>query len=181
MKGDPVARIANISACVVVFLVLLAYFGMNLIRFKAAKVSMRVTTARNDMKEMQQLLEARVTAGNPLPPLQPLGASADRKTFGPAIDGVTKLDIFSTKGEGPFAAESDGGMFVLYSPGPDGVFDLQKETLKTALSSGNIEPLDVVSYDATNGTVSEGDIYRTNMQSADRFSEQLRDSKAARK
>jgi hypothetical protein len=81
-------------------------------------------------------------------------------TFGGSVKGVDGKRINSTFA---YWAPEDKG-WILWSPGPDEVFDMNFEAVKKVydpkISNPTLELIVSYTYDATNGTVSAGDIWR---------------------
>ncbi|CAN5302329.1 hypothetical protein BH09SUM1_BH09SUM1_10900 [soil metagenome] len=108
-----------------------------------------------------------VAKNQPLPTLYPLsvGSAALVQLHGASTKGFPELPMFTEKSDvfAPFAAATAGNLYVIYSPGPDGIFDFQPPLLQDALAQRNVDLLNPGTYDPTNGTMSAGDIFKTNI------------------
>ncbi|NUP88654.1 MAG: hypothetical protein HUU25_02405 [Candidatus Sumerlaeia bacterium] len=94
--------------------------------------------------------------------LPPGGRCVIPLTLTTPIAYITSLvpDPFNPDVPSTFAYYTDGPGWILLSPGPDGDFDVNPRTVyKSELAQPSAELL-VLSYDPTNGTISDGDLWR---------------------
>lgn len=71
-------------------------------------------------------------------------------------------DIFAPLRDIPFRYRSDAHGWILVSPGPDGDYDLNPARDYDSEAANRIRTLLPYTYDPTNGTVSDGDLWRVN-------------------
>lgn len=69
-------------------------------------------------------------------------------------------DPFSHDQKQPFAYFTTGRNWILQSPGPDGDHDIMAESLMAIPHENWVSELKLLTYDASNGVISSGDIWR---------------------
>ncbi|CAN5301566.1 hypothetical protein BH09SUM1_BH09SUM1_10850 [soil metagenome] len=131
-----------------------------------------VIQSETRLGEMKEKLDALLESNDRLPPLAHLSEfmsarelkkrhGQETKTFG-NWNSAQNADPYSSKGS-PFAAETSGTLYVIYSTGPDGVYDFQPDILRDALSRRNKGPLEDAGY-RHRAAAGKGDIYVTNIE-----------------
>ncbi|MFH0794243.1 MAG: hypothetical protein V2A74_09465 [bacterium] len=151
-----------------------------------AGVRSKVSRARADMRSLATAMEAYYVDNNAYPawttdpakssryqrPVEPPIPSFVRKTYQSSVMTLTTpIAYITTLMEDPFAgpkqtfgyySKSVGNQlgWILFSPGPDGKFDLGWEIYDPSVPQPSLELLTRYTYDPTNGMVSPGDIWR---------------------
>ncbi|CAN5301909.1 hypothetical protein BH09SUM1_BH09SUM1_10880 [soil metagenome] len=147
-------------------------FGFGLIRGIDGMRRARWSKAPNELEFMRSGMDELISSGAPMPPLGPLADFVDArelkgrhgegaKTFG-KWNRAHNVDPYSSNGT-PFAAETSGTLYIIYSTGPDGVYDIQPAQLRDALSRRNKGPLEDAGY-LRRAAPGKGDIYVTNIE-----------------
>jgi Tfp pilus assembly protein PilE len=155
--------------------------------YSEANVRSRVSRARADQRSLATALEAYYVDNNGYVPwatgdqgvnnFLPAGsASRGRPTFrNPSAGGprtlTTPLAYITQLQPDPFAPDKgavysyyrDGGGWILLSAGPDGDYDIDPQKLYNSSVTQPSTELLSKAYDPTNGTISDGDIFRVHM------------------
>jgi len=182
---------------VVAAVIFLAVFmGPHCAQVHQAPVRSKVSRVRADMRSLATALEAYQQAEGNYPTSRPLASFAERpaklKKIGgegfraiepgnASVGGITTPvayittlypDPWGSQRWMPYAywVSPDGKGWVLISPGPDEVFNLDPAALERVYDSGVSGPTEALmggvgsrgayTYDPTNGTVSAGDLWR---------------------
>lgn len=148
------------------------------------EAGIRKKSTSADSRNMATAIEAYFVDNNAYPPMRMLrdfapAAQALRKaggweltaveTGGSASCGLTTpvaylaelpRDPFSPGGKLPFSYHTDGPGWIIVSPGPDGVYELDPLRDYDSRTTQPSELLLQKSYDPTNGANSRGDVWR---------------------
>ncbi|MBX7244893.1 MAG: hypothetical protein K1X53_05305 [Candidatus Sumerlaeaceae bacterium] len=144
-----------------------------------------VARVRSDMRSFATGLESYYADNNRFPPLAPLtfGASSLAAGFIERMGGAnlsaphagstqlggltTPISYLNSLFSDPFVFENipfayyaDSGGWIVFSPGPDGFYDIVPNRDYVSSNSQSLDTLLSKSFDPTNGTVSGGDIWR---------------------
>jgi Tfp pilus assembly protein PilE len=155
--------------------------------FSEANIRSRISRAKSDQRSLANALEAYYVDNNSyvswatgdqgVNNFLPAGsASRGRPTFRrPSAGGpmtlTTPLAYITQLQPDPFAPDKgavhsyycDGGGWILLSAGPDGDYDIDPQKLYNSSVPQPSAELLSKNYDVTNGTVSDGDIFRVKM------------------
>jgi general secretion pathway protein G len=148
--------------------------------FLEAQTRAKVSRARADLRSLATGLEAfyidnsrypravmgsdptSISAGDPMMAMQSTFSTADSITSPIAYMTSYPVDPFSPSAA-PMCFHSDAAGWILISAGPDGDYDIDpKQVYRSGIPQPSAELLRFA-YDPTNGTTSNGDVFRVRM------------------
>lgn len=167
------------------FAVFVFFFVPSWINFRESYPRAMETRAKTDIRYLGQALEAYAVDHRAYPPhaAGARGVNASAKPNDPAgaittfaVDagaetflvplasqsGTRPFDIYSASRKTYYGYYTTGNSWVLFSAGPDLVYDVLDPSRLPATPDGDLDPKQFqdLTFDATNGTTSRGDIFQ---------------------
>ncbi|CAN5301713.1 hypothetical protein BH09SUM1_BH09SUM1_10860 [soil metagenome] len=177
------------ASALVVCIVLFVVFALTFTRWPEASQEAtlkKIKIVQSELDDMKREIDATIAAGKRLPPLMPLSEfekpkllrmqnGEDAMTFGWAFSQSRRGDPYSLGAGVPYAAQTSGTLYIIYSPGPGSTFDFEPPALQEAFNQKSTASLSW--YDPK--YYLHGDIFATNIPAGE--NEQTEKSAAVEK
>lgn len=127
-----------------------------------ARIRQNAHLTRTQLGQLQNRLDSYHAAHKQFPPMRQMAGSRapPHMTFDMGEGALSALqDPFSSAKDRAFAYHTDGQRWLLYSAGPDKDYDIDAPNELVSFAVGSLTETIAKTYDPTNGTASNGDIW----------------------